>query len=772
MPRSVAMGEGRYVIGDAAWRTHPYALARSSIAHKLAQLSAELQGDEKIPEYSVRVGEPASEAPLVSRRGGYGLAISARGLSLRGADADGLFWGLVTCERLLLESGGKSLPELVISDWPEIAVRIHHDDVSRKQVSRLADFKRIVRLLSSFKISHYTLYLEDMLHLKSFPDIGEGRGKLTPDEVAAIVREGELHNVEVFPTFQLIGHQENLLALPKYAHLGRAVFQSMSSLDPAKPEVREFLIRAIDDVCALFPSKLFGMGFDETQGVDRQTFVAHANWCAEQLAKRGKTPLMWADMIYNHFGCETLQLLHPSIVPINWTYEPSLPVPHQRELEAQGRPVWGYAGYNNWCAFMPDFERAKDYLSTWAKQLEGRSDAALAASMWGDDGYENSRDLCWNLFAYFAEASWSGPDADRASFERRFQRAFYGAELPELEHMLGSLASRLSHPPGWYWRLHRRNANALFRLATAEPAIADQMRADEQVLEAALTSLGASRAAARREAEHLDHVAVGLERLLSVTRRMAFAHRHLANADPVARARDGMALADELIAVRDRYRDVWLRHNKSENVEVSLAVFDRVADSFRALAASSARMGDNATFAPMDLGERADTCFLDIAGIPIGIGAAHGVPFRFAGIDRTHAKLAGSNKVVGLGFEPASLRDLHLVVTAPKPADEQPMPALRVELSLRGKSVFSEDLSLITHLCDWWAPMGEHMWAGGGYTYVDRSRVTSAFAPDSYYGLMDVHGFAIPEGVVADRLTLTSLIGAEINVFAVTLERR
>jgi hypothetical protein len=766
MPRELVRGDGHFAPNGRAWRAHPHSLGRPAIAHKMAQLAAELQGDGSLPAFSVRVGEPRTLAAAPHHRAGYGLVIDAGGIDLRGADADGLFWGLVTCERLL--DGGKTLPQLAIRDWPECAIRYHHDDVSRKQVSRLPDFKRIVRLLSSFKISHYSLYLEDMLHLKSFPDIGEGRGKLMPDEVAAIVREGELHNVEVFPTFQLIGHQENLLAKEKYAHLGRKVFQPMSSLDPAKPEVRQFLEKAIDDVCALFPSKLFHMGFDETQGVDADLFLAHANWCAEQLVKRGKTPVMWVDMIYNHFGYDKVRDLHPAIQPCNWEYGcRALPIKHQAQLEAQGRPVWALAGYSTWCCFLPDSEASKDHLATWPKHFAGKEGAALGSSQWGDDGYENSRDLPWHLFAFFAESAWSGPEAERASFDARFQRSFYGAELPEVARVLAEVPRKLADGPGHYWRVHRRPITAMMRAAAADPAAEAKAASDERVLDEALAAVEKSRPLARREADHLDHLVVALERTRSVARRRRLAHKLIAS-PPTKRELN--AAASELERVRDRYREVWLRHNKPENIEVSLGVFDRVIGSLRELAAPE-EPSDAGRWLPLDLGARFDTRALDLAGMPINEATIGGVTFRFAGVDRTHVAMKAANQPLRLEFAPTRARDLHLVASAPKPGDERPAPALRVELQRGGKTVFAEDLQLITHLCDWWAPLGEHMWAGGGYAYVDRARVGYLFSPTYPYGLCDVHGFALRDGIEADALVLTPLIATDLALFAATIER-
>src|SRR5690606_7672935 len=170
---------------------------------------------------------------------------------------------------------------------------------------------------------------------------------------AQIIAHGRLHNVEVFPTFSLIGHQENLLRLPKYAHLGRKVFQPSSSLDVKNPAVRRFLEKVIADVCQLFPSRLFHMCFDETQGLACDEFIDHANWCAQQLLQQGKALPLWVAMLNNQIGHEQIMRLHPAISPVNWQNEFGLPI-HQQYLEQIGRLVWELGGYRTRCALVPN----------------------------------------------------------------------------------------------------------------------------------------------------------------------------------------------------------------------------------------------------------------------------------------------------------------------------------------------------------------------------------------------------------------------------------
>jgi hypothetical protein len=115
--------------------------------------------------------------------------------------------------------------------------------------------------------------------------------------------------------------------------------------------------------------------------------------------------------------------------------------------------------------------------------------------------------------------------------------------------------------------------------------------------------------------------------------------------------------------------------------------------------------------------------------------------------------------------------DLHIVSALQTPGDHQTLPAVEV-LWLRGKQVvYSEKLLAIRHLCDWWAIYGEHMWAGGGFKYVDPLRVKPALRPDPNYALTHLSGFAGAGTPACDTIQLRLLLEKQYRIFAVSLER-
>jgi hypothetical protein len=740
--------------------------------HRLATLGFALRPDATLPALTMRVGAPAAPPPRVTRSEGYGLLVDRRGIALRGADADGFYWGLATLAQLGAGDAARAgFQTAVIRDWPAFAFRCHHDDISRGQVSTVAGFRRIVRLLSNFKVRCYTPYIEDMLALPSCPDIGVGRGRLEADEVRALLAEARLWNVTVFPTFSLIGHQENLLALPRYRRYAREVFQRPSSFDPAKPELRVFLRRVIADVCALFPdAPFFHAGFDETQGVPEDDLIAHANWCAAEIARHGKRMLMWIDMFKNHFGIERLQALSPAIVPVEWCYDDPLPAA-ERYRAARIAPL-GLAGYNNWSRFLPDFREGKRNIARWTKAARRMGSAGFGASQWGDDGYENSRDLCWNLFACNAEAAWRGR-APAADFERRFQTVFYGRSLPPLRRLIEHEQTRRRIPPPAGRRLFRTPFAGLVRLTQTHPGLAARAAADERLATRMLRLTASAQRMARREAEQLDAFKVALERERLVSRRLLLAARL---------AREGAKLTEasrraarehlrEHARVRALYRRDWLRRNKRPNIELSLDVFDTVAASLRAWLRPPRQVPRG--YACLALEGRNLQADDAVAGVPRRDALIGGVPFRFPEGPRTHIRLTAGDRVT-LAMPPMAVKDLHLIYGGINlPADARARrPLLTVRLRRQGRVVFAERLRAIRHVCDWWAPRGEHIWAGGGLRYADPRRVAFALAPGDHHGLLHLRGFR-PRGVTADAVELEMAADAgktAVALFALTAE--
>ncbi len=740
-------------------------LSASSAHYKLQSMGFKAQRGDVEP-MTVKIGEP-NDGRLRPPRNpeGYVMRCDADGIVVRGSDADGLFWGLTTLEQLIDHKN--RVPFVEIRDWPAFSFRGHHDDISRKQISTLDDFLRIIRLLSKFKIRYYTPYIEDVLFLPSFPMIGKGRGRLRPKEVQTMMEEAKRNNVTIFPTFSLIGHQENLLRDPDMMRrFGREVFQAPSSFDPNKTELRPFLSQVIREVCEIFAdSPFFHAGFDETQGVTKEEFISHANWCAEEIRKHGKRMLMWTDMLRNHFGIDCIHELSDNIVPVEWNYND--PTSCESGYSDLNVSPMGLAGYLNWCRFLPDSRPAKRNIEQWAETMHKLEGPGFAASQWGDDGYENHRDQMWNLFAYNGEVSWRG-SAGPENFEERFQSVFYGRALPALSRVIEEYPEQRPLSGNTLWKLFRENMHALARRAAVSPDLARNARQTLALVQKAEHSLKSARNAARERKEHIDHFAVALARERNVCERIELALRYEKGMQKKKLDEAVMKALAELEKVRTLYRDDWLHYNRRPNIEISLRVYDDIARSLRALLVDEVQV--EACFEPLDLDVRWNRFNENVAGVPFGLSLVGRTPFHFAPSSKTHCGVEQGESLI-VNFEPKRLKDIHIVYGANgfKSGDHSETVLILAERD--GKTVFREALKNVEQICDWWAPLGEHIWAGGGYRYVDQKRNALALTPGKHYGLMHLRGFKLPPDVEVDSIEIRCMGKGELAVFAVTLEK-
>ena len=166
LPARVRQSPGSFLLagGKARLGPQPAPGITEPVRHKLHSLGFALTPDADLPPLTAAWGMPGLHSLTPpAKPEAYVLRCDAHGVAVRGHDADGLFWGLVTLEQLL--RGGRRVPCVEIHDAPAFAFRMHHDDISRKQISRLEDFLEIIRRLSGYKIRYYAPYMEDVLIL-------------------------------------------------------------------------------------------------------------------------------------------------------------------------------------------------------------------------------------------------------------------------------------------------------------------------------------------------------------------------------------------------------------------------------------------------------------------------------------------------------------------------------------------------------------------------------------------------------------------------------
>jgi hexosaminidase len=116
------------------------------------------------------------------KKEGYFLDVDQQGIVVLAESEAGKFNGVMSLLQLMrVAKTSVSVRGISIQDFPLHPIRGLTDDISRGQVSTMANFKKIIRFIARYKMNVYSPYLEDMIAFKKHPLIGKGRGALTTE---------------------------------------------------------------------------------------------------------------------------------------------------------------------------------------------------------------------------------------------------------------------------------------------------------------------------------------------------------------------------------------------------------------------------------------------------------------------------------------------------------------------------------------------------------------------------------------------------------------
>jgi hexosaminidase len=316
-----------------------------------------------------------------------------------------------TLIQLVTQSDGQ-IPEATIEEEFSFKFRGFHLDIARGGAPKVETFKSIIRWLYLLKYNYFAVYVEDLFPWKSYPQIGVSRGRLTEEEWNTIVDYGEKLGVEVFPSLELCGHMEHILSIPEFRRFSEWHRPMEGCLDVSSEEAREFAYRLLSDALELTRSNYVHIGGDETWALGRGTslnktwrfegpslYERHHRRLVEIVRGRGKTPILWGDMISGMYlvgdrerWAEALQsdIWRESMIA-NWDYSPESIDHFRRKIDIfknRGLEQIACPGLSNWDRFYPNFEVAIANLRNFLTAAKEKNVLGFMVTAWGDDGEE------------------------------------------------------------------------------------------------------------------------------------------------------------------------------------------------------------------------------------------------------------------------------------------------------------------------------------------------------------------------------------------------
>jgi len=372
----------------------------------------------------------------------YRLEIGKDKIVLLAAHPKGFFYGVQTLIQLVRRYGRK-LPALRIEDEPDFALRGFMLDVSRGRVPRLDFLKWLVHTLSHFKINMLQLYIEHTFHFRSHPEIGEGCDPLEPDEILELERYCRSRNVELVPSLQSFGHMGHILSLPKFRPLAEIVrFEdwekaswrermSGMTITPVDRGTYRLLGELYDDFLPLFSSRLFNLNSDETWDLGKgrsvqvakrigigRLYLRHIAKIAELARRRGRTPMVWADIIHEH--ADLIGRVPEDVVLLDWGYSHDTPFDRCGRLAEAGRRFLVCPGTSGWNRVFNDVWNASRNIRGFAAAAKRHGAEGVLTTDWGDCGHFNMPGCSLHGAVLGAAVSWREGEPDDPTFDRAF----------------------------------------------------------------------------------------------------------------------------------------------------------------------------------------------------------------------------------------------------------------------------------------------------------------------------------------------------------------
>jgi len=520
---------------------------------------------------------------------GYFLAIGRDTIDVVAPTRRGVFYGIATLVQLV-RAYQFELPAVLITDYPQFSWRGISDDLARGQVATRDNFKKVIRYLAENKYNIYMPYLEDLLRLSTYPQIGAGRGALSQAEIRELQDYARQWHIEVIPICQTLGHFENILNQVEF--MPHADYPGAASLNVLSDSARQFLFNMLDEIIPWFDTPYFHIGADESwdvgMGATREAAARlgiaklhadHYQKVYQKVREHGKAVLMYGDVILRH--PEILSQIPKDIQIVDWHYLPADDYPSVKQLADSGFQVLVSPAVHSWHNPFPNVAYTWLNIANIARVGCQQGARGLIVSTWGDFGCPNFRELNYIGYAYGAEASWNPVGARYESLGKYFGQQYFGLDDERFESLIWHL-NEISN---------QTNFKEIWRqpfYATDEPVHRLLTRALllQQHTDIALKLISELQPKAIRNAADFDYWAFGARignwmahKLLVARELAATAERLKKNPTvPVVYSALEAQLSEQiysLTALEGEYQNLWLRANRPENLSRVINLFRR-----------------------------------------------------------------------------------------------------------------------------------------------------------------------------------------------------
>lgn len=380
---------------------------------------------------------------------GYRLEIHPGLIRVIGNAEAGLFYGVQSFLQLLrpVSNNEFSLPEGVITDWPDLELRFIHWDTKHHQ-DRLETLKRYLGQAAFFKANAVAFEIEDKYEYPSHPVIG-APGAFTKSEIQELTAYALERYIQLVPVVQAPSHMAYVLKHEEFAHLRadsssnyhicmcdeeamQLIFDMYQDMIDATPGVNYFFV-STDEV---YYAGVCGKCEKEYNDINRsQIWVDYVNRVHKWMSKHNRRMLSWVE--YPLLAEHITQLPAGLIDGIVGTYRSKEWI--QNENKAGIRQL-AYSSMQGAELLFPNYFPTNYRNKGIEGRLEDASDnvvdvqnmganlIGVFAAAWDDAGLHN--ETFWLGWATVTQYGWTAGKPLLKQNIADFMDAFYGMDSP------------------------------------------------------------------------------------------------------------------------------------------------------------------------------------------------------------------------------------------------------------------------------------------------------------------------------------------------------
>lgn len=384
---------------------------------------------------------------------GYRVRISEDGILLQAEDEAGFCYGLDTLGQVLEQAESGKLQGMEIQDSPTLKRRGLMLDVSRGKVYTLHYLLELVDILAALRFNVFQLYVEHTFQFLSHPEISEGSGPLTAEDIKALQARCREKGIELQANLQSLGHMNRILTRPEHMELAESdMYWSLDTTSEKSYALLEDLYR---EYLPLFDSPWLNICSDEPYDLGKgrsasagkglgALYLDHLLRVHALAAKYGKRIMLFGDVVKEHPDYATR--MPSDIVYIDWIYDPKDSYGTPAQFGQTGIPYWVSPGTGNWNTLFPRLDGSiTNIVNLTLEGIRNQAEGMLLTD-WNDHGGYTQQSPSYYAYAYAAAVSWCGKDPGEGTVSSWADQALH---LPGYSAVVRQLAAIYQIPPLW-----------------------------------------------------------------------------------------------------------------------------------------------------------------------------------------------------------------------------------------------------------------------------------------------------------------------------------